>query len=405
MRRAFTLTEMMISILIVGLITATAVISVVQVRIKNRDTQKLTDVKTIQSALEAYYRDENQYPATLTSGQPITGSTTSNTYLAAVPNPPSTLDGNCTSSDYVYSTTNDNHSYTLQFCIAKDINDAAAGNNCATPSGMAACSGGGGQPAQCSGNYSFSNFTGCGDTGIYCGESYPTVQIGTQCWFAKNLNVGTRVDSAGSAPCVDVYPNNGWWSCQIDDSQTEKYCYDNDDSNCTTDGGLYEWAEALQLPYDCNYANSTDNGDGTYTVLCSSGNQTISVQHQGICPTGWHIPSLQELNILAQNADPGCDLISGNCSTAGGKLKATGSHSPISWDGTDDYNFSALPSGNRIVNGSFLSRGDLAYLWSSMPRSGYPNLAWYGYLPSGGTTFYGSYARRAYGFSVRCAQD
>jgi len=34
----------------------------------------------------------------------------------------------------------------------------------------------------------------CGQAVNYAGESYPTVQIGTQCWFQKNLNLGTMVN-------------------------------------------------------------------------------------------------------------------------------------------------------------------------------------------------------------------
>lgn len=391
-RKAFTLVELLVVIAIIGLLATLSVIALNSARAKSRDAKRVTDVKQISTALELFFNDAGRYPTNL---EWASGSLEYNgqTYLTTIPSAPSPADGTCDNNTNTFSYTQDNagESYTITFCTGANINSLPAGPLCATPGGMAACGGGGG----------FS----CGTNVSYGGESYPTVQIGNQCWFAKNLNVGTRVDSAGSAPCVDVSPNNRWWSCQIDDSQTEKYCYDNDDSNCTTDGGLYEWAEALQLPYDCNYANSTDNGDGTYTVLCSSGNQTISVQHQGICPTGWHIPSLQELNILAQNADPGCDLISGNCSTAGGKLKATGSHSPISWDGTDDYDFSALPSGYRNVNGSFYVRGDNAYLWSSMPFSGDPYDAWVGLLLSGNTSFNGTLDFRAFGFSVRCAQD
>ncbi len=390
----FTLIELLVVIAIIGVLSTLAVIALGNARAKSRDAKRVADVKQISTALELFFNDAGRYPTNL---EWASGSLEYNgqTYLTTIPSAPSPADGTCDNNTNTFSYTQDNagESYTITFCTGEVVGSLAAGELCATPSGIAACGGGGG------GDFS------CGDPVSYGGESYPTVQIGNQCWFAKNLNVGTRVDSAGSAPCVDVNPNNGWWSCQVNDSQLEKYCYNNNDNYCTTDGGLYEWAEALQLPHDCNNANSTDNGDGTYTVLCSSGNQTISVQHQGICPTGWHIPSLQELNILAQNADPGCDLISVNCSTAGGKLKATGSHSPISWDGTDDYNFSALPSGFRVVGGSFLGRGDGAVLWSSMPYSGDPLNAWYGYLESGDTTFYGGYDHRANGFSVRCAQD
>jgi len=67
--------------------------------------------------------------------------------------------------------------------------------------------------------------TGCGETIRHGGQSYNTIQIGTQCWMAENLNVGTRIDG------VDEMADTG---------TIEKYCYDDDEANCTTDGGFYQ---------------------------------------------------------------------------------------------------------------------------------------------------------------------
>ena len=37
-----------------------------------------------------------------------------------------------------------------------------------------------------------------------------------------------------------------------DDSKVERYCYDNDTINCDRYGGLYQWAEMMKLPSECN---------------------------------------------------------------------------------------------------------------------------------------------------------
>jgi len=245
----------------------------------------------------------------------------------------------------------------------------------------------------------------------YGGQTYSTVSIGSQCWFAENLNIGTKINNGSSEPgCHDLSGNDqGIWSCQVNNSLVEKYCYGDDSANCTTDGGLYEWAEAMNLPYDCNNATSTDNGNGTYTLACPSGAQTISAVQQGICPTGWHIPSFTEYQTLAQVSDPSCELDCDNgacsCATAGNKLKATSEHSPITWDGSDIYNYSALPSGGRNSGGSFIYRGGYAGLWSTVPSSDDPLYAWGVYLITGVPSAYGSSNGRASGFSVRCIKD
>ena len=93
----------------------------------------------------------------------------------------------------------------------------------------------------------------CGSTITYEGKRYPTVEIGTQCWMKENLDVGTMINSSQD-------PSNN--------NEIEKYCYNNDLANCETYGGLYQWSEAM------HYVST----QGT----------------QGICPSGWHIPTIFE---------------------------------------------------------------------------------------------------------------
>ena len=65
----------------------------------------------------------------------------------------------------------------------------------------------------------------------YEGQMYRTVQIGNQCWFKENLNVGTMIPGSQE---------------MTDNSIIEKYCYENDPANCATYGGLYQWNEMMQ---------------------------------------------------------------------------------------------------------------------------------------------------------------
>ena len=61
--------------------------------------------------------------------------------------------------------------------------------------------------------------------------------------MAENLNVGDMVKG---------YKN------QQDDSKIERYCYDSDTTNCDRYGGLYQWAEMMQLPSECNTKSCAD---------------------------------------------------------------------------------------------------------------------------------------------------
>jgi uncharacterized protein (TIGR02145 family) len=146
-------------------------------------------------------------------------------------------------------------------------------------------------------------------------QTYKTVVIGTQTWLAQNLTGN----------------NSG-------------YCYENSNSNCTTYGALYDWASAMNLSSSCNNSN------------CS-----IQSNHQGICPTGWHIPSSDEWNTLVGFVESNSKC--SNC--AGTKLKAKGG-----WDnngnGTDDYGFSALPAGyRRASDGVYLVKGTSSSWWNA----------------------------------------
>lgn len=203
------------------------------------------------------------------------------------------------------------------------------------------CGGGGGGGSACPGKASVD----------YEGGPYPTVQIGSQCWLAKNLNIGTIV--AGT-------------TIQANNATVEKYCYDDDTANCAIYGGLYQWDEAMQ--YD------TTSGA------------------RGICPPGWHIPTLTEIQTL-RNA-VGSD---------GNALKAIGQGTD-SGAGTNTSGFSALLAGGRWdwTGGGFSSIGGYAYFWNTL-TSGMSADAWilYDY-----DNFIGlNYFTKANGFSVRCLAD
>ena len=207
------------------------------------------------------------------------------------------------------------------------------------------------------GNLSITPFV-CGTplTDARDGKTYNTVLIGTQCWFQANLNVGTKV--LGSA----IQTNNGI---------IEKYCFNDDENNCRTYGGLYQWGEAMQYM-------TTDGA-------------------QGICPAGWHLPTDAEWTTLT-------DYL-GGLSVAGGKMKEVGStHWALPNVGaTNSSGFTALPGGFSSVNNGFNDFSDHAYLWSSSQRD--KDYAWYRLLLFNYTGVYQAYNFKEGGYSVRCIKN
>jgi uncharacterized protein (TIGR02145 family) len=188
----------------------------------------------------------------------------------------------------------------------------------------------------------------------YGGQTYNTVQIGNQCWLKENLNIGTMISGS-----LD----------QTNNSIIEKYCYNNDTANCTTYGGLYQWNEAMKY--------STTQGA------------------QGICPTGWHIPTYTEFYTLRSEVNG-----------KGNSLKAIGQGwSSYGAAGTDSSGFSGLLAGYRDIDGTTGYLTSYAYFWNStkyvnqqgnagvMLLTWYTNSVWLDWNPM------------SWGQSIRCIKD
>jgi len=198
----------------------------------------------------------------------------------------------------------------------------------------------------------------------YAGKTYNTVQIGTQCWLKENLDVGTRIN--GSLE-------------QTNNDTIEKYCYNNDVNNCNTYGGLYQWAEAVQ------YKNGATN--------TTSPNPAFSGNVQGICPSGWHVPTYAELQTLST-----ATVVRKNSNT----LKALGQGTG-SGQGTNTSGFSALLAGFRIYGSYFNYLGYNTFYWSSTETN--TNGAYYMFLDNYSSNIYFGSHPKVSGFSVRCAKD
>jgi uncharacterized protein (TIGR02145 family) len=184
----------------------------------------------------------------------------------------------------------------------------------------------------------------CGSslTDIRDNKTYSTVQIGSQCWMAANLNYGTMI------------PGN---FSQRDNCIWEKYCYNDLNANCGQ-RTYYQWDELMQ--YD----------------------ETVSIQ--GLCPPGWHVPSEADWNTLFTHF-----------------ISSAFAGSPLKYSGFSGFN--ALLSGARNMNKSWDYQGFLTFFWSSTVHS--PNKAWAHGMndidPS--VSLYPAFRNNA--FSVRCVHD
>lgn len=147
------------------------------------------------------------------------------------------------------------------------------------------------------------------------GRTYATTTWRGTTWLAQNLAWGGPDDTLG------VCPGNG------------------DSANCTRYGRLYRWSQAM---------------------AGSLSSKTYPSTAQGICPTGWHLPSPAEWDTLGVRL--------------GGKGGAADSlRDGPTWNratARDAIGFAALPAGQGYADGTPAARfGTDAYWWTSERRN------------------------------------
>ncbi|MCE2840287.1 MAG: hypothetical protein LW729_02740 [Bacteroidetes bacterium] len=203
------------------------------------------------------------------------------------------------------------------------------------------------------------------------GNIYNIVQIGTQCWTQSNL----KVSKYRNGDSIPTGLSNSQWS--------------------STSSGAY-----------AIYNNDPFN-DGLYGKLY---NHYAVADSRGLCPTGWHLPSDGEWNVLVKYLDPNADTTCHNCfqNIAGGMMKNTGTQLSLGgWfspnvGATNQSGFTGLPGGGGGGN-SYGGLGGLAIWWST-------TYAWGNFYRC--RTIFNDYAgvNRTIGvptdgFSVRCLKN
>jgi uncharacterized protein (TIGR02145 family) len=193
------------------------------------------------------------------------------------------------------------------------------------------------------------------------GNIYKTITIGGQEWMTENLK--TTIYRNGD-PIPNVSNNSQWASTTVGG-----WCYYNNNAqfDCPY-GKIYNW-----------YAVSDP---------------------RNVCPTGWHVPSIDDWTTLESYVGLGSEGITG------GKLKSTGTQYWLDFNlaATNETGFSGLPGGQRSNNGVFVSIGQSGYWWTSSEDF---DLQWpfFRYLSSqAGEVFQGSFSKNL-GTSIRCIRD
>jgi hypothetical protein len=124
-------------------------------RQKSRDSKRVADIKQIQTALELYFADENEYPddegASLVLGagsavslcDKTTGGWSAScgsgtTYMGLVPAAPTPAETGCSTeqNSYTYIANTPFSDYSIAFCLGGKVGDLDAGTATADPNGI-----------------------------------------------------------------------------------------------------------------------------------------------------------------------------------------------------------------------------------------------------------------------------
>ena len=209
-------------------------------------------------------------------------------------------------------------------------------------------------------------------------NTYNTVQIGNQCWMAENLRT-TR------------YANGTTIPLGTDTNSTTAYRYypNNNSSYVTTYGYLYNWKAVMR-----NSSSSSANPSGV----------------QGVCPTGWHVPSDAEWTQLTDYVSSQSQFVCGSNSSYVAKALA----SRIGWcsnsstcavgnnqSTNNTTGFNILPAGSYEV--MYWNFTFSATFWSTTQNNG---LAAYGRGLDHNNASLSRYGdNKRVGSSVRCVRD
>ena len=204
------------------------------------------------------------------------------------------------------------------------------------------------------------------------GNVYNTIAIGDQDWMKENLKV-TRYRNG--EPIPNVTDDDTWVGLT-----TGAYCWINNDSVTgrtgayARHGALYNW----------------------YAV----------VDGRRICPTGWHVPTDAEWQVMEREI--GMTFAEADGTVDRGENYGTMLKDSTGWvnkgKGTNTTEFSALPGGLRFAtSGEFFNVGIDACWWTATEEDSFN--AWLRNMYTTLTSIYRIPDSKNFGFSVRCVRD
>ena len=217
------------------------------------------------------------------------------------------------------------------------------------------------------------------------GNTYHTVQIGSQCWTKENMRCITSPKG---------FLTSG--TNKVSNYQAYYYNYLNSTIPLAHRGKLYNWAGAMDTTSTAEITESFTN-------------------RRGICPQGWHVPSGDEWWSMISYMSCHDEYLCGEAfysniakSLASQNYWYSDTNTCAIGNNASENNatgFSAIGAGYCITSTASQTTGEKnrTYIWSSSSISGDTTLAIC--LTKSSKMAYPSKLGKQYGFSVRCLRD
>ena len=211
----------------------------------------------------------------------------------------------------------------------------------------------------------------------YDSNVYNTVQIGNQCWMKENLRTTHYADGTAIP-----YGNSGLWDYAV------PYYNVNPSVDTILYGYYYNWTAFMY-----GVGGSESNPSGV----------------QGVCPTGWHVPSnaewIQLMDYVSSRSEYTCGGHSNNIAKALASTEGWNTYdgecvvgnNPSSNNATG---FGVVPAGFA----AFSAVNDCAYYWSSSERGEYA-ASFFGFSLDMAHVDMLEDITKFHQFSVRCLRD
>jgi uncharacterized protein (TIGR02145 family) len=219
------------------------------------------------------------------------------------------------------------------------------------------------------------------------GNNYRAVQIGNQCWMGENFrsrkfNDGTLIPYPGANTTAWANSFNGAYAWVWNDSSTYGVY-----------GAVYNW----------------------YTV------DSASNGGKNLCPIGWHVPSLEEVQTLVDyaallyhpdslgNRFKACKQVNHPISSCATTVHPRWKESSLVF-GTDDLGFTAIPANERYDNGNWAGNFMLSYIgeraryWTTTEYSSTQGMQYLLGFYNNGVASPLEYNKLS-GYSIRCIKD